>query len=439
MVFDVEGVLIPRNRFLLLEVGRVVGYSRFLRIVIYGLMYEVGLISLQVAVKGMARVFRGFGMEWILQIFRRIPLNPGVAEAISELKLRGWRIALISSGLPSFLVEDLAARLGADYAVGFRLELAGGVATGEASGEVIEPMGKLRVLRRILEAERISPGDCVIVADDRNNAPMMLKEAFKVGVNPDFVIRVKADHVISGGMDKLIRLLDGEAPKRQLSARLVFREAIHACGFTVPMLVNAIGLPAVALLIIVVTLLYTASMITMLWGGGIPVISWITRHAATEDEPQGFAVAPIYFAVGILLTLTLFPPSSSSAAIAAFAIGDSVATIVGSAIGRHRLIINKGKTVEGAAAGLIAAFVAALAYTSPQKAFIAALTATVIEVLPLPINDNLTIPIISAAALTATAGLSFSAWPLFLMPMFVISTILMCNSAILVKNLSCNI
>ncbi|MGQ9538626.1 MAG: hypothetical protein ACUVTE_03460 [Candidatus Bathycorpusculaceae bacterium] len=98
--------------------------------------------------------------------------------------------------------------------------------------------------------------------------------------------------------------------------------------------------------------------------------------------------------------MLLFPVSAGNAAVAVFALGDSAAATVGKTLGRKRLSFNKGKTFEGLAAGLFAGFLAALVYVNPLKALIAAATATIIECLPLPINDNLTIPLTTAFVLT---------------------------------------
>lgn len=408
MVFDVEGVIIPKNRFLLFEVGREVGFFKLLWVIFYGLLYEFGLISVKTAIKRITKILQGMEREGMLQIFRRIPIMPGVEKTIQELKRKGWKIALISSGLPDFLVEDLAARLKADYAYGFRLDLRNGHVTGEASGEVLEPNGKLKVLEQILRVEQLYPKNCVIIADDRNNAPMMLPEALKIGYNPDFIIRVKADYIISGRIDGLIALIDGKLAKQPLMRPLmrneVVREFIHACGFTVLMLVDAIGLIMTVFLIVAVTILYAASEVAVLEGRRTPIMSWIIRQAATEAELYEFASAPIFFALGILLTLILFPSPLSHAGIAAFTIGDSTATLIGATLGRHRLPINRGKTLEGSLAALIAAFTAVLVYTNPKTAMAAAIIAVAVEALPLPVNDNLTVPILTSAFLTAING-----------------------------------
>lgn len=401
-VFDVEGVLIPKNRYLLFEIGRKVSFSQFVKIAFYGILYELGLISLKSALERMFKVFKGFKVEDFLKIFRQIPLMPDVEKVFEELKAKGWKTALISSGLPNFVVQDLASRLGADYAFGFNLETNNGVVTGEISGEVIEQEGKLLVLKRILEKEVVAPENCVVVVDDRNNAPMLLMGMLKIGYNPDFLMRVKADHVVTGRLVEILPLMHGEKQRRKTSPSKneIFREAIHACGFTVPTFSILFGQYAIAFLILAVTFLYIASEVAMLDGKHIPIISSITRHAATPTELYEFATAPIFFAFGILLTLFLFPTPANSAAIVIFAIGDSIAAIFGKIFGKTTLPFNKGKTLEGLITGLSFSFLAATVYVNPLKALASATLAMFVESLPLPINDNLIVPLTTGALLT---------------------------------------
>jgi len=402
VVFDVEGVLIPKNRFLFFEIRRKLSFSQFLRMVFHGILYELGLISLKSALEKMFKVFKGFKVEEFLQNFRHIPLMPDVEKVFEELRGRGWKTALISSGLPTFLVQDLASKLKADYAFGLDLKTENGVATGEISGEVIEQHGKLLILKRILEKESLTAENCVVVVDDRNNAPMLLPGTLKIGYNPDFLVRVKVDYVVTGRLIEILPLISGEEPRRGAlpSKNEVLRETIHACGFTVPILSSLVGQYAIALLILAVTFLYIASEVAMMDERHIPIISWITRHAATHAELYEFATAPIFFAFGILLTLLLFPTPAGSAAIAIFALGDSTAAIFGKIFGKTTLSFNKGKTLEGLVAGLFFSFLAATVYVNPLKALAGAATAMFVESLPLPISDNLIVPLTTGALLT---------------------------------------
>ena len=60
VVFDIEGILIPKNRYLLFEISRKVGFFGFIRIIIFGLLYEIGVMSLESALKRIFLMFKGF-------------------------------------------------------------------------------------------------------------------------------------------------------------------------------------------------------------------------------------------------------------------------------------------------------------------------------------------------------------------------------------------
>jgi phosphoserine phosphatase len=87
-----------------------------------------------------------------------------------------------------------------------------------------------------------------------------------------------------------------------------------------------------------------------------------------------------------------------------FCFGDSAASLFGGLISTS-LPFNKGKTWEGSLAGFIFAFLAGSFFVSPWLALAGAAIAMTIEVLPLPVNDNVLIPVITGAALTLLAGL----------------------------------
>jgi HAD superfamily phosphoserine phosphatase-like hydrolase len=401
-IFDVEGVLIPENRYLFFEVGRSLGFLKSLRLLFYGILYWLGIASLKSTMKHVFRPLKGFRIDELLQIFRQIPLVPGMKLVFEKIRSDGCRTALISSGLPTLVVKDLALTLNADKAFGFELEVRNGVFTGEIWGDVIERDGKLLVLRKLLQTEKLTAKDCVVIADDRNNASIMLPEALKIGYNPDFAVRMKADHVVVGRPHEILSLMNSETIlNRNLPTKnQVLRETIHACGFAVPLLSGIVGLYPTVLLILLITSLYMLSELLMMERKTLPIVSLITRHAATSEEIYGFRTSPIFFAFGILLTLLFFPRQASGAAIAAFALGDSTASIFGGMLGRKTLPYNKGKTLEGSLIGFLFAFLAAAFFVNPIAALLGAAVAMLIESMPLPLNDNLLVPLITGFVLT---------------------------------------
>lgn len=404
IVFDVEGVLIPKNRFLF-EVGKSLGFTALLKVFFYGFLYETGIISLKSALRKIFNSARGMKTETLMEIAEKVPVIPDSKELFARLKAQGNKTALISSGLPTKAVTLVASKLGADYAFGFEVGVNDDRLTGEIWGDVIERKGKLQVLKRLVEGEQLSISDCAVVADDRNNVSIFLKEALKIGYNPDFVLRIKSDSIVIGGISKVLAVINGEPKHRGgLSKKDVLRELIHASGIFVPIVASLIGVPIVFMLITIVLAFYLASEYLRTEGKKMPVINLITRSAASPIELYQLVLAPAYFAIGILLALLIFPTPVNYAAIGIFAFGDSAASFFGSAFARTPLPFNKDKSLEGSVAGFLFAFLAGSLFVPPLFALVGAAVAMVVEYLPIPINDNLVIPLFTGLALTLLLG-----------------------------------
>ncbi len=398
-VFDVEGVLIPKNR-LFFSVAKSLGLFRLLKVLFYGFLYEIGVMPLKQALTHIFWIMRGAKLELFDQTLQNLPIKPNAEETFAALKAEGCKTALISSGLPTFLVEKLAKKVGADYAVGVEVSVEGDVFTGEVWGDVTESNGKFLVLKELMEDLHVSAAECVVVADDRNNASIFCKDILKIGYDPDFVIRIKADAVVTGRLTKVLPIIHGKTTLKSFPPpRDIIRESIHASGFFMPVLAIYFGVPLVALFISLMIVFYTASEFCRVKGINVPFFSTVTRHAASQSELCEFTLAPIYFAFGILITLLLFPAPASYAGIAIFTLGDSTASLIGGTISKKPLPFNRSKTIEGSLGGFFFAFLAGSVFVAPWIALVGAAIGMTIEYLPLPINDNLLIPIGTAFAL----------------------------------------
>ena len=62
VVFDVEGVLIPKNRFIF-EVGKTLGLARLIRLLFFGFLYEAGILRLDSALRGLYSELKGVKVE----------------------------------------------------------------------------------------------------------------------------------------------------------------------------------------------------------------------------------------------------------------------------------------------------------------------------------------------------------------------------------------
>ncbi|MGQ9469083.1 MAG: diacylglycerol/polyprenol kinase family protein [Nitrososphaerales archaeon] len=176
----------------------------------------------------------------------------------------------------------------------------------------------------------------------------------------------------------------------------LFRLSIHLSGFFVPFITILIGLFYTFLIITIVTILYCISeYLRVRKSHGLPIIRKITFLASKDGETSNFILAPVYFALGILIALTIFKRSVGFASIEIIALGDSSARLFGKLIGRTRLPFNKMKTLEGSFFCFIFSWLGASLFVPPLIAILGALIGSIVESLPLPIDDDLTVPIAS--------------------------------------------
>jgi dolichol kinase len=98
-----------------------------------------------------------------------------------------------------------------------------------------------------------------------------------------------------------------------------------------------------------------------------------------------------YLLIASLLAIEIFPRNVAAAAIGYTVLGDAFAAMVGKAWGRHPFF---KKTLEGAAAGLVACLVWAAVLAGTRHlpwgvALVGAMAASLVELLPIPLDDNL--------------------------------------------------
>jgi dolichol kinase len=115
------------------------------------------------------------------------------------------------------------------------------------------------------------------------------------------------------------------------------------------------------------------------------------------DERRG--LIRVHWMTGAAALLAcVAPPAIAAVAVADVVFGDAAAALVGRRYGRHRV---GRKSIEGSVACWCTCFaVAALAFPGqPGAAAGSALVATLVEALPLPVDDNWTMPLAAAGAL----------------------------------------
>ncbi len=115
-----------------------------------------------------------------------------------------------------------------------------------------------------------------------------------------------------------------------------------------------------------------------------------------SEEHKLTGTAP--YVLGIALSLFFYSPPVATAAVCFLAFGDVAATTVGERYGRTKV---GEKSLEGTAAFIVAALLSGLLlsgigiHIKTCAMILGSLVAAGVELLPLPVNDNLIIPLVA--------------------------------------------
>jgi len=128
---------------------------------------------------------------------------------------------------------------------------------------------------------------------------------------------------------------------------------------------------------------------------------WMVSHLGVIlKREEGFRpTGSTYLLLASLIVFLLFEKYVAIASLLFLSIGDFMATVIGERFGKRRVF---NKSLEGSLACLVSCLLIGMVMTwvGPVMvlpvAIVGAVAATLVEFLPIPADDNLTIPIFSA-------------------------------------------
>lgn len=119
------------------------------------------------------------------------------------------------------------------------------------------------------------------------------------------------------------------------------------------------------------------------------------RLLVSPREAEGIA-SSTWFMIGVFLAVALFPRSVVIPSILVLALADPAASYAGRRWGKRRF---GGGTLLGSLVFLLVAVLVLLPFVGPAAAPVAALVIALVEPSPLPLDDNLVIPLVTGAVL----------------------------------------
>ncbi len=122
-----------------------------------------------------------------------------------------------------------------------------------------------------------------------------------------------------------------------------------------------------------------------------------------REKEKGTLMGSTYFLFSSLLTILIFPKPIAIASLLILILSDTAAALVGKWVGGISVF---GKTLEGSMAFLVSSLI--IVWNYPQlnrfSGSFAALGATLVELLPIRVDDNLTIPLVAGAIMFFGGG-----------------------------------
>ena len=137
---------------------------------------------------------------------------------------------------------------------------------------------------------------------------------------------------------------------------------------------------------------------------------WMMRPEELESGGRIVFNGAVWMFLAAAACAWLFPPGVGAASLAMLMVGDGAAAVVGRRFGRTRWP-GSPKSVEGSAAYAVSAFAVGAAVAAwPQADLglaacaVGAVVGAAVEALPIPVNDNLRVPLVAGFAMVLAGG-----------------------------------
>jgi len=195
-----------------------------------------------------------------------------------------------------------------------------------------------------------------------------------------------------------------ESPAQIPFVQEVLRKTTHMIALVIPGGYHFLGLEKNTMLAIMIPIALLMILIDIsrlrgwwLWRGVFcaPFSRMIRAH-----EQQGDFTGATYILISVCATVALFDKPIAVAALAFIIVGDTLAALIGRRFGTWRFW--RGKSLEGSVACF--AGTALVAFLAPglglTPGLAGAVAAALVEALPLGIDDNISVPLLSGLTMT---------------------------------------
>ncbi|HSG03615.1 MAG TPA: phosphoserine phosphatase SerB [Marinobacterium sp.] len=152
-------------------------------------------------------LLKGLDESVLERIAARLPVTEGLPELMTQLKLTGYKTAILSGGF-TYFARHLQQRFGFDYIHANELDIVDGKVTGEVTGTIVNGERKAELLREIAQREGIHLEQTIAVGDGANDLPMLSIAGLGIAFRAKPLVRQSAKQAISNlGLDGILYLI----------------------------------------------------------------------------------------------------------------------------------------------------------------------------------------------------------------------------------------
>ncbi len=155
-----------------------------------------GELDFAAALRERVALLEGLPATVFDDVRERLELTPGARTLVRTLRRLGFVLAIVSGGF-SQVTDDLAQRLGLDYARANTLEVVDGRLTGRLTGPIVDRAGKAAALEEFARLAGVPLNQTVAVGDGANDLDMLNRAGLGIAFNAKPVVRAAADTAVS--------------------------------------------------------------------------------------------------------------------------------------------------------------------------------------------------------------------------------------------------
>jgi phosphoserine phosphatase len=154
-------------------------------------------------------LLQGLQESALLRVYEeRLRLTSGAEKLAQACKAHGVKLLLVSGGF-TFFTERLEQRLGIDYVISNRLEIANGRLTGKLVGDIVGAEAKAAKFRSVSKELGAQKEQTVAIGDGANDLQMMAQAGTSVAFRAKPVVRAQATCALNwSGLDGVVNLFE---------------------------------------------------------------------------------------------------------------------------------------------------------------------------------------------------------------------------------------